>query len=110
VLLNLGEPGGIDIAPWADRVRLIDAKYTGTWELPVLGVVPAPTAVLMRPDGYVAWVGGRRPTPRGTPRGAVHLVRRAKRGVGDGAPCQGGLALVIASATAAGAPAEHLAA
>ncbi len=57
VLLNLGEPGGIDITPWADRVRLIDAKYVGTWELPAIGAVPAPTVVLIRPDGYVAWVG-----------------------------------------------------
>ena len=57
VLLNLGEPGGFDIAPWADRVRLIDAEYDGAWELPVLGAVAAPTAVLIRPDGYVAWVG-----------------------------------------------------
>jgi 3-(3-hydroxy-phenyl)propionate hydroxylase len=59
VLLNLGEPGGFDIAPWADRVQLIDAEYVGTWELPVLGPVAAPTAVLIRPDGYVAWVGDR---------------------------------------------------
>jgi len=57
VLLNLGEPGGFDITPWADRVQLIDAKYAGTWELPALGAVTAPTAVLIRPDGYVAWVG-----------------------------------------------------
>jgi 3-(3-hydroxy-phenyl)propionate hydroxylase len=57
VLLNLGEPGGFDITPWADRVQSIDAKYAGTWELPVLGAVTAPTAVLIRPDGYVAWVG-----------------------------------------------------
>jgi 2-polyprenyl-6-methoxyphenol hydroxylase-like FAD-dependent oxidoreductase len=57
VLLNLGEPGGFDIAPWADRVRLVDAEYDGVWELPVLGAVTAPTAVLIRPDGYVAWVG-----------------------------------------------------
>jgi hypothetical protein len=57
VLLNLGEPGVLDIAPWADRVRPIDAEYVGAWELPVLGVVAAPTAVLIRPDGYVAWVG-----------------------------------------------------
>jgi len=57
VLLNLGEPGGFDITPWADRVRLIDAEYVGEWELPVLGAVTAPTAVLIRPDGYVAWVG-----------------------------------------------------
>jgi 2-polyprenyl-6-methoxyphenol hydroxylase-like FAD-dependent oxidoreductase len=59
VLLNLGEPGGLDIAPWADRVQLIDATYVGTWELPALGAVTAPTAVLIRPDGHVAWVGDR---------------------------------------------------
>jgi 3-(3-hydroxy-phenyl)propionate hydroxylase len=58
VLLNLGEPGGFDPAPWADRVQLIDAEYAGAWELPVLGAVAAPTAVLIRPDGYVAWAGG----------------------------------------------------
>ena len=64
VLLNFGGPGGLalgeggfDITPWADRVQLIDAKYVGEWELPVLGAVAAPTAVLIRPDGYVAWVG-----------------------------------------------------
>jgi 3-(3-hydroxy-phenyl)propionate hydroxylase len=57
VLLNLGEPGGFEITPWADRVQLIDVSYKGEWELPVLGVVSAPTAVLVRPDGYVAWVG-----------------------------------------------------
>ena len=57
VLLNLGEPGGADITPWADRVQLIDAEYAGTWELPAIGAVAAPTAVLIRPDGYVAWVG-----------------------------------------------------
>jgi hypothetical protein len=57
VLLNLGVPGGFDITPWADRVRLIDAKYDGVWELPALGVIAAPSAVLVRPDGYVAWVG-----------------------------------------------------
>jgi hypothetical protein len=57
VLLNLGEPGGFDITPWADRVQLIDAKYDGVWELPALGVVAVPAAVLIRPDGHVAWVG-----------------------------------------------------
>src|SRR5918993_2691601 len=56
VLLNLGEPGAFDIAPWSDRVQLVDAQYEGTWELPALGLVTAPTAVLIRPDGYVAWV------------------------------------------------------
>jgi hypothetical protein len=57
VLLNLGEPGSIDITPWTDRVRHIDADHTGTWELPVIGTVTAPVAVLIRPDGHVAWVG-----------------------------------------------------
>ena len=57
VLLNLSEPGGFDITPWAGRVELTDAKHAGKWEVPVLGAVTAPTAVLIRPDGYVAWVG-----------------------------------------------------
>jgi 2-polyprenyl-6-methoxyphenol hydroxylase-like FAD-dependent oxidoreductase len=57
VLLDLGEPRTLDIAPWADRVRLVDGTYAGPWELPVVGAVPAPTAVLVRPDGHVAWVG-----------------------------------------------------
>jgi 3-(3-hydroxy-phenyl)propionate hydroxylase len=57
VLLNLDEPGGFDITAWVDRVQSIDAKYVGTWELPALGSVTAPAAVLIRPDGYVAWVG-----------------------------------------------------
>ena len=65
VLLNLGEPGSLDITPWADRVQLINAKYAGVWELPVLGAVTAPTAVLIRPDGHVAWVGN--PTNLGLP-------------------------------------------
>lgn len=57
VLINLGEPSDVDIAPWADRVRWINATYQGAWELPGVGVVPAATAVLVRPDGHVAWVG-----------------------------------------------------
>ncbi|MFL5736808.1 MAG: FAD-dependent monooxygenase [Actinomycetota bacterium] len=57
ILLNFGDPASIDITPWADRVQSMDAEYAGTWELPVLGEVTAPTAVLVRPDGYVAWVG-----------------------------------------------------
>ena len=57
VLLNLGEPDGFDIIPWADRVRMIDAEDVGAWELPALGEVTAPDAVLIRPDGHVAWVG-----------------------------------------------------
>jgi 2-polyprenyl-6-methoxyphenol hydroxylase-like FAD-dependent oxidoreductase len=57
VLLNLGEPGGFDISPWANRVRLVDARHDGVWEIPVLGEIAAPQAVLMRPDGHVAWAG-----------------------------------------------------
>jgi 3-(3-hydroxy-phenyl)propionate hydroxylase len=55
VLINLGAT--LDITPWAERVRQIDARHDGAWELPVLGAVAAPTAVLIRPDGHVAWVG-----------------------------------------------------
>ena len=57
LLLNLGEPGGFDISPWAERVEVVGATYDGRWELPLLGEVPAPAAVLIRPDGHVAWVG-----------------------------------------------------
>ena len=57
VLINFGAAGAIDITPWVERVRLVDAKYDGAWELPVLGKVRAPSALLVRPDGYVAWVG-----------------------------------------------------
>jgi hypothetical protein len=57
VLLNFGERGSLNITPWTDRVQLIDARYDGPWELPAIGAVSAPSAVLIRPDGYVAWVG-----------------------------------------------------
>ena len=68
VLLNLAEPGALDIARWADRVRRVDARYTGAWELPVLGAVAAPSAVLIRPDGHVAWVS------EGTDQGLVDAL------------------------------------
>ena len=57
VLLNLGTPQAFEIVPWLDRVQVVDAQYDGAWELPGLGTVAAPEAVLIRPDGYVAWVG-----------------------------------------------------
>jgi 3-(3-hydroxy-phenyl)propionate hydroxylase len=63
VLLDLGSPAPLDLAGWADRARRVDARHAGAWELPVVGAVPAPSAVLIRPDGYVAWVG------EGTDRG-----------------------------------------
>lgn len=57
VLINFGKPSDLDVALWSDRVHVVDAKYDGMWELPVIGVISAPTAILIRPDGYVAWVG-----------------------------------------------------
>jgi 3-(3-hydroxy-phenyl)propionate hydroxylase len=56
-LLNLGETGSIDIATWTDRVQLVEAVHGGPWDLPAIGPVTPPSAVLIRPDGYVAWVG-----------------------------------------------------
>jgi 2-polyprenyl-6-methoxyphenol hydroxylase-like FAD-dependent oxidoreductase len=66
VLLTFAEPVRFDITPWADRVKLIDARYEGLWELPVLGEVTPPGAVLIRPDGHVAWAGD--PTDPELPR------------------------------------------
>ncbi len=57
VLLDLAESGGFDITPWSGRVRMIDATCPGPWELPILGEVAAPEAVLIRPDGHVGWAG-----------------------------------------------------
>jgi 3-(3-hydroxy-phenyl)propionate hydroxylase len=68
VLLNFGPAGAIDLAPWADRVPCVDVQYAGAWELPVIGAVAAPAAVLVRPDGYVAWVGD------GTDHGLTYAV------------------------------------
>jgi 3-(3-hydroxy-phenyl)propionate hydroxylase len=70
LLLDLGEPARIDITPWADRVRHVDARFAGAWELPVLGEVAAPSAVLVRPDGHVAWVG------QGTDQGLTEALAR----------------------------------
>ncbi|CAJ0780086.1 Rifampicin monooxygenase [Ralstonia psammae] len=70
VLLNLSPTDALDIAPWADRVRRVDARYAGTWALPVIGPVPAPAAVLIRPDGHVAWVGD------GTAQGLQQALQR----------------------------------
>lgn len=57
VLLALTGAGGFDVSPWGGRVRLVEARHEGAWELPVIGPVPAPDAVLVRPDGHVAWAG-----------------------------------------------------
>jgi hypothetical protein len=81
LLLNLGERGRIDIGPWADRVQMVDASCAGAWELPVIGPVIAPTAVLVRPDGHVAWAGDA-----GQPKLVEALTRwfGTAREVGDG--------------------------
>jgi len=76
ILLNLGRISPHDVAPWADRVERVDARYAGPWQLPVLGEVTAPDAVLIRPDGYVAWVGD------GTDRG-LHAALTAWFGPSD---------------------------
>jgi 2-polyprenyl-6-methoxyphenol hydroxylase-like FAD-dependent oxidoreductase len=68
VLLNFGTPGALDITPWVSRIRLIEAQCTSIWDLPVVGAVEAPSAVLIRPDGYVAWVGD------GTDRGLCEAL------------------------------------
>jgi 2-polyprenyl-6-methoxyphenol hydroxylase-like FAD-dependent oxidoreductase len=57
VLLDLGGSGELDAVPWLHRVRHVEARYDGPWELPVIGTVSAPTTLLIRPDGHVAWVG-----------------------------------------------------
>ena len=76
VLLDLGEPGGLDIAPWADRVRLVDADYAGPWELPVLGAVTAPDR-RADPARRLRGVGGRADAA-GADRRAHHLVRACR--------------------------------
>jgi 2-polyprenyl-6-methoxyphenol hydroxylase-like FAD-dependent oxidoreductase len=56
-LLDLGTPATLDPGPWSDDVQLVAATADDPWQLPVLGEVTPPAAVLVRPDGYVAWVG-----------------------------------------------------
>ena len=57
LLVNFSDRGSLNLAPWSDHVRSIDAQYSGEWNLPAVGPVPAPGAVLIRPDGHVAWAG-----------------------------------------------------
>jgi hypothetical protein len=56
VLFNFGEPAAIDVAS-VNPVRRVTASTSATCELPVLGLVGVPPAVLVRPDGHVAWTG-----------------------------------------------------
>lgn len=59
LLVNLDPKATFDVRPWADRVSFVDAEGppTETWELPVAGHLPAAPAVLLRPDGHIAWAG-----------------------------------------------------
>jgi hypothetical protein len=82
VLLNLGEPGAFDITPRTNRVHLIDATYSGPWDLPVLGKVPAPQAVVVRPDGHVAWTRD----PPGLPDALTTWFGPPRRGIARGDP------------------------
>ncbi|MDY6981970.1 MAG: FAD-dependent monooxygenase, partial [Pseudomonadota bacterium] len=60
LLLNFGAADDLpDLSTWASRLRIVNARYDGTWELPVVGEVAAPAVVLIRPDGYVAWADVR---------------------------------------------------
>ncbi|HXH43569.1 MAG TPA: FAD-dependent monooxygenase [Bradyrhizobium sp.] len=70
VLLNFAKRSDIDITLWADRLQSVDADYDGDWQLPAIGAVPAPSAVLVRPDGHVAWVGD------GSQRGLAEALTR----------------------------------
>ncbi|WTY77707.1 FAD-dependent monooxygenase [Streptomyces phaeochromogenes] len=41
---------------WADRVDLVEARSEDDhWPVPAIGEIPAPAALLIRPDGHVAW-------------------------------------------------------
>ena len=70
VLVDLGGAGAIDVTGWDDRIRLVEADYRGAWELPALGRVNPAGAVLIRPDGHVAWVGD------GSPHGLSEALTR----------------------------------
>ncbi len=40
LMLNFGVAGGVDVAPLAKHVLVVDAEYEGKWELPLIGEVP----------------------------------------------------------------------
>lgn len=57
LLLDLDTTAHIDLGPWSERVKHVAATCPGPWELPIIGAVETPSALLIRPDGYVAWAG-----------------------------------------------------
>jgi 3-(3-hydroxy-phenyl)propionate hydroxylase len=49
-------------AAWAGRVTTVSAtNTTAPWTLPDATTIPAPTALFIRPDGYVAWISDGTP-------------------------------------------------
>jgi 3-(3-hydroxy-phenyl)propionate hydroxylase len=57
LLLDLDTTSHVDPSPWSERVKHIVGTCPGPWELPIVGAVETPSALLIRPDGYVAWAG-----------------------------------------------------
>lgn len=55
--ISFDKPSRVDLTPWAGKVKTVTAKYEGIWTIPGIGAVTPPSAMLIRPDGYVAWVG-----------------------------------------------------
>lgn len=60
LLLNFDQPAHLNIRRWAHRVTAVNVRGDRTWTLPILGEIAAPAAVLVRPDGYIAWIGDHR--------------------------------------------------
>ncbi|MEV1084888.1 FAD-dependent monooxygenase [Streptomyces sp. NPDC050211] len=51
-------------AGWADRVDLVEARSEDDhWSVPAVGDIPAPGALLVRPDGHVAWAAAADAAP-----------------------------------------------
>ena len=56
VLLDFDGGLGDALRGWTDRVDAV--RPTGDWSIPAVGDIPASAALLVRPDGYVAWLPG----------------------------------------------------
>jgi 3-(3-hydroxy-phenyl)propionate hydroxylase len=66
VLLDLRGSAEVAAAAqgWTDRVDLLEARSEDDhWPVPAVGAVPAPAALLIRPDGHVAWAAAAGGTP-----------------------------------------------
>jgi 2-polyprenyl-6-methoxyphenol hydroxylase-like FAD-dependent oxidoreductase len=57
ILLDFDGRLGSALEGWTDRVDRIEAiRPTDRWAIPAVGDIPASAALLVRPDGYVAWL------------------------------------------------------